>query len=68
MVVRKTDRSFESLKIFPYVAWAITMLFAFFVYHIALELEAVTRDLQTQTRALEEKVNMPVGDIEDFSL
>lgn len=60
------DKTLESLKIFPYVAWTVTVLFAVFVYNITLELQEVTQNLQAQTTALELKVNTPVDQIDDF--
>lgn len=60
------DKTLESLKVFPYLAWAVTLLFAVFVYNITLELQQVTTKLQAQTAALEEKVNTPVEEIDDF--
>lgn len=60
------DKTLESLKIFPYIAWGVTVLFAFFVYNITIELQAVTKDLQKQTIELEAKVNAPVESIHDF--
>jgi hypothetical protein len=60
------DKSLESIKIFPYVAWILTAGFAFFVYNITMELKDVTTKLQAQTDALEEKINTPVGSIESF--
>lgn len=49
-------RSLEGLKIFPYVAWALTIGFAVFVYTITTELQAVATELGQQSRALEAKV------------
>ena len=62
-----TDRTLESFRIFPYVAWGITVLFAVFVYNITLELKAVTDDLQAQTNYLNERINVAPEDITDFS-
>lgn len=53
----KNDRTLESLKVFPYVAWALTFAFAFFVYNITLELKEVTDSLQAQTEYLQQQVN-----------
>ncbi|MCA9355379.1 hypothetical protein KC865_02400 [Candidatus Kaiserbacteria bacterium] len=68
MKTNGNDKALESYKIFPYVAWILTLSFAAFVYNITLELQAVTRDLQTQTQWLQEKVNTPVGEITDFEV
>jgi len=61
-------RSLEKFKIFPYVAWGLTIGFAIFVYNITTELQAVTRDLQQQTQALEAKIeaNDPQADFDSF--
>ena len=66
MKTNGNDKALEGYKIFPYVAWALTVIFAIFVYNITMELKAVTEDLQKQTQRLQEKVNMPVEQIEDF--
>jgi hypothetical protein len=63
---KRNDKTLESFKIFPYVAWGLTFLFTLFVYNIALELQAVASELQKQTQSLQEKVNTPVDQIEDF--
>ena len=62
-----TDRTLESFKIFPYVAWGITILFAVFVYNITLELKTVTEDLQAQTNYLHDRIDASPELIEDFS-
>jgi len=59
-------RALETHKIFPYVAWALTVVFAFFVYNITRELQAITHDLQKQTEELRARVNMPVEEMTDF--
>tara|TARA_B100000508_G_scaffold20642_1_gene14067 strand:- start:2103 stop:2333 length:231 start_codon:yes stop_codon:yes gene_type:complete len=63
---QKNDRTLESLKIFPLVAWGLTVGFAFFVYNITMELKEVTTDLQAQTQYLQEQINTPVYKITDF--
>lgn len=68
MKIQGNDRTLESFKIFPYVAWAITIGFSIFVYNIALELKAVTEDLQKQTQFLQERVQTPVEKIDTFEL
>ncbi len=66
MKTNGNDKALESYKIFPLVAWGITFAFAFFVYNITSKLQAVVQDLQIQTQQLQEKVNTPVEQIEDF--
>ena len=68
MKTNGNDKALESYKIFPYVAWIVTISFAAFVYNISLELKTVTEDLQMQTKQLQEKVNMPVDQIENFDI
>ena len=62
----KSDRSLESLSVFPYVAWGITFVFAYFVYTLATDLQATAERLQVQVESLEHKAKTPVEDIEDF--
>jgi len=62
----KNNRALETHKVFPYVAWGLTVVFAFFVYNITRELQAVTQDLQKQTEELRAKVDMSVHEIKDF--
>jgi hypothetical protein len=62
------DRTIESLKIFPYIAWGITLCFAFFVYKISTELQQTANDLQTQTDFLESQINKKPSEIESFTL
>jgi hypothetical protein len=52
-----SDRTLESFKIFPYVAWGLTALFAFFVYDITQELRDVTEQLQTQADQIQLQVD-----------
>jgi len=61
-------RSLEGLKIFPYIAWALTAMFAFFVYQITTDLQAVTEDLQVQTAELQRQVqqNDPQADFDAY--
>lgn len=66
MKTNGNDKALEAYKIFPYVAWGVTVVFAFFVYNITLELKEITQDLQKQTSQLQEQVNKPVDKITDF--
>lgn len=63
----KNDKALETYRIFPYIAWGVTVIFAIFVYNITRELQVVTSDLQRQTRHLQEQMNTPVHEMEDFS-
>ncbi len=62
----KHERALETLKVFPYIAWGLTVVFAFFVYNITRELQAVTHDLQRQTEELRVQVGTPVHEITNF--
>ena len=66
MKTNGNDKTLEAYKIFPYVAWGLTVVFSFFVYNITMDLKTVTENLQSQTKALELKVNTPTEKIEDF--
>lgn len=60
----KSDRNLESLKVFPYIAWGVTIFFAIFVYNIALELQETADQLATQAAYLEAQTKLPVNQIE----
>lgn len=66
MKTNGNDKALEAYKIFPYVAWGLTILFAVFVYNITMELKAVTDDLQAQTKHLSAQLNQRPEHIEDF--
>jgi hypothetical protein len=57
MKMRNNSKALEAYKIFPYVAWILTLGFAFFVYHITTELKTVAESLQAQTQYLQEQIN-----------
>jgi hypothetical protein len=61
------SRNLESLKIFPYVAWSLTALFAFFVYNITVELREVSANLQLQSEFIEEQIKKQPENIKDFT-
>jgi cell division protein FtsN len=66
MKTNGNDKSLEAYKIFPFIAWGLTVVFAFFVYNITMELKAITESLEAQSSALQMKVNTPVEDITNF--
>ena len=66
MKLNNSDRSLESFKIFPYVAWTLVFLFALFVYNITMELKAVAENLQMQTEWLQERIDTPSNQFTDF--
>jgi hypothetical protein len=57
----KDSKSLESYKIFPVIAWSVTIGFAYFVYTLSLDLRDAIQDIHTQTEAtqrlLEENLN-----------
>jgi hypothetical protein len=61
------DRTIESLRFFPYVAWFVTACFAFFVYKIAVELQRTATQLQAQTEFIQEQIKKNPADIKDFT-
>ena len=60
------DRRLEAFKIFPYVAWFLTFLFAYFVYTIVVDLREVTNKLQVQADYLQQQVKTPPEKIKSF--
>ena len=66
MKTNGNDKTLESYKIFPYIAWTLTIGFGLFLYNLTLELKEVASDLQVQTQFLQEMVDTPVNEIENF--
>ena len=66
MKLNNNDKSLESYKIFPYVAWVLTFIFALFVYNITMELKAVADNLEAQTKWLQEKTETATDSNTDF--
>lgn len=58
MKTNGNDKTLESYKIFPYVAWALTLGFALFVYNITMELRTVADNLQQQTQWLQAQIEI----------
>ncbi len=50
----------ETLKIFPYIAWGTVIIFAFFVYNLAVELRAISENLRETTLNLDARNNLPL--------
>lgn len=65
-IALKNEKALENFRIFPFVAWGLVIIFALFVYKIALDLKVVTEDLQAQTKFLQEKIGTPVEKIGSF--
>jgi hypothetical protein len=57
MKTNGNDKALEAYKIFPYIAWVLTLGFAIFVYNITMELKAVADNLEAQTQFLQEQIN-----------
>lgn len=55
--IGSSNRSLEGFRAFPYVAWGLIILFAFFVYKITLELQAVTNDLSIQNQQVQFQID-----------
>ena len=66
MKTNGNDKALESYKIFPFIAWGITLGFAFFVYTIAMDLKDTAQQLGAKADALEQKAKTPAGEITDF--
>lgn len=66
MKTNGNDKALESYKIFPFIAWIITIGFAFFVYSIAVDLKETAERLGAQADVLEQNAKTPAGEIVDF--
>jgi hypothetical protein len=49
------SRKIETTKIFPYVAWVTVIIFAFFVYSLAIELRTISENLKITTDNLRQQ-------------
>ena len=54
------DRTLESSKIFPYLAWGLIIGFGFFVYQLSIRLQAAAADLAIQTEITEATISIPI--------
>lgn len=54
------DSRLESNRFFPYIAWAMVIVFAFFVFQLTLNLQAAANDLELRTTSLEVKANADI--------
>lgn len=59
-------RNLESFRLFPYIAWALIIGFAVFVYNITINLQAAATDLKIQTEFTANTVKTPVDQIQTF--
>ena len=48
----------EKYKLFPYIAWALCIAFAMFVYHLALNLKEAKSDLAIAQKNLEQNTKI----------
>ena len=60
------SRALESFRIFPYIAWALIIAFCFVVYSLTIKLQAVTKELNTQTEFTEAQVKARPANIKNF--
>lgn len=54
----------ETHKLFPFIAWGLTALSVFFVYHLVSDLQEATARLQAQTDQLQQTVNADLRTID----
>jgi hypothetical protein len=66
MKTNGNDKTLESYKIFPFLAWILVIGFAFFVYTIAMDLKDTADRLGAQADLLEGKSRSAAGEIVDF--
>jgi uncharacterized membrane protein YukC len=67
-LIYNKDNRLESHKFFKYMAWLLVLLFAYFVYTLAMDLRAATDHIGSKTKSLEEKASSDISEIKDFSL
>ena len=68
MKTNGNDKTLESYKIFPFIAWGLTIGFAFFVYNVAMDLKDTANKLGAQADILHQNASTPAGEIENFDL
>jgi hypothetical protein len=61
-----SKHALEKHQAFPYIAWALCIGFAYFVYTLTLDLKEVTAELGAQTSATQLRANQNAADITDF--
>ena len=59
-------RSLESFRIFPYIAWALIIGFAVFVYKITVHLQAAAAEIEIQTEFTASTAKTPIENVETF--
>ena len=59
-------RNLESFRAFPYIAWALVIGFAVFVYNITVHLQAAANELQINSEFTVNTVKTPVEQIKTF--
>lgn len=67
MKTNGNDKSLESYRVFPIVAWTLTFGFALFVYNITQDLKEIALSLEEQSNHIKQNASKPVEEIEDFS-
>lgn len=66
MKTNGNDKTLESYKIFPIIAWVLIIGFALFVYSIAVDLKQTADQLGAQADLLQKNARTPAADIVDF--
>lgn len=63
---QSNSRNLETFRIFPYIAWALIIAFAFMVYSFTIKLQAVTKELSVQTEFTESQAKTNPSNIKNF--
>lgn len=61
-----SDRTLESFKVFPYLAWGIVIIFVVVVYNITLHLRIAASELKRQTEFTEAQAHTDPVKIKSF--
>jgi hypothetical protein len=61
-----TDRTLESFKVFPYLAWGLVIIFTAVVYNITLHLRIAASELKTQTEFTQMQAHTDPTQIKNF--
>jgi cell division protein FtsN len=59
-------RALETFRVFPYIAWACIIAFAFMVYSMTIHLKAATTELRAQTAFTEAQAKTNPTQIKSF--
>ena len=64
--VVSNSRNLETFRLFPYIAWALVIAFAFEVYSMTIHLQAVTKEIRAQTAYTEAQAKTNPTQIKSF--